>query len=270
MLRLRQICIAVPQIDAAERLAKIFAVPICFRDPLIRSFGLENALLAFGPTFVEFIAPIANGTAATRFLAKHPGGGGYMVILDTDALTAIRQRVVDAGIRIAHASDPSRPHAPISDPQLAEVVAGYAGFSNLQLHPRDVGGTLLEFNWTGGGENLYGAYAPAGPRWQPFARDAHCPRIAAAELTSPAPALIAERWSSLMDKPVAHAQGTSVIALDTGEVRFVVGASEEFKRVWITTSEPDSVLKRAAEFGCTIEADGFACAGLTFSLRRAT
>lgn len=267
MLRLRQICLAVPDIGAAVQLAYISGAPICHRDPLVGAFGLENALLAFGPTFVEFVAPIADGTTATRFLAKHPRGGGYMIILDCDELPAMRAHVESLGVRIAHASDPARRQKQASDPALAEAAADYAGFSNIQLHPRDVGGTLLELNWTeGGGKDIYGPYAPAGRHWEDIARRTDTPRIAAVELTSPEPNQLATRWSQLLRKESRF----NSVALDVGNILFAPGTATEFARTIISGGDRAGILRRAREHGCDTSATGLSFAGMRFDLASPT
>jgi hypothetical protein len=263
MLRLRQICLAVPDIGAAEQLAHISGAPICHRDPLVGSFGLENALLAFGPTFVEFVAPIADGTTATRFLAKHPHGGGYMIILDCDELPAMRKHVESLGVRIALASDPAHREQQASDPKLAAAAADYAGFSNIQLHPRDVGGTLLELNWTeGSSKDLYGPYAPAGRHWVDAARRTDTPRLAAVEVTSPEPNQLATRWSQLLRKESRF----NSVALDVGKILFAPGTATEFARVIISGGDRTEILRRARAHNCDTSDTGFSFAGMRFDL----
>ncbi|WP_375001686.1 hypothetical protein [Aeromicrobium sp. CTD01-1L150] len=258
MIRLRQVCIASPTIADADELADIFGVRIAYRDPMIVDFGLENALLGFGGTFVELIAPLKEGTTATRFLAKHPDGGGYMVIHDTDEYEAIRRRVDEQGIRIAYESTPE-----LRDPEKNLPEYGYDSFRHLQLHPHSVGGTLLEFNQTDGGEELFGAYAPAGIHWHDEVQGDDLPRIVGAECTSSDSDAMAATWGSLMGKPVEKDDQGTTIQLDGGGVdRFVPGPVDAFTRLTIETADPASVLGRARSKGYEVTGSQFTFCGV--------
>lgn len=250
MIRLRQVCIAAPRITAANDFAELFDVPIVYRDPLIIEFGLENALLGFGGTFVEFIAPVKDGTTATRFLAKHPNGGGYMVIHDTDDYDTIRARVDEYGVQVAYESTPE-----IRGPEKNLPEYGYDSFKHLQLHPRSVGGTLMEFSQTADNEDLFGGYAPAGLNWQEQVRGRDLPKIVATECTSTDHRAMAETWAALMDKPTEAEGDDLLIRLDGGGVdRFAHGESNAFTKLFISSSDPDAHLGRARAAG--LETDG--------------
>ncbi|MBC7984701.1 MAG: hypothetical protein H7Y02_12710 [Candidatus Obscuribacterales bacterium] len=267
MLRLRQICIVAPSLRPATQLAEICGVSICHRDPLVNEFGLENALLAFGPTFVEFVAPIADNTSATRFLAKHPQGGGYMVILDCDELPVMRAHVESLGVRIAHASDLRNASKQAATPELAQALRDYGGFANIQLHPRDTGATMLEFNWTEGGESIYGAYAPAGPRWQPFARATPDHILMAAELQSPNPQVLADKWSAILKRPTKRSNSHIAIELDVGAIHFVHGPHEKFTALSVQVPDVACVIDAARQADCAVSTSGFASSGLRFDCR---
>lgn len=260
MIRLRQVCIASPKISDADELADVFGVEIAYRDPLIIEFGLENALLGLGGTFVEFIAPLKDGTTATRFLAKRPGGGGYMVIHDTDEYETIRRRVDGQGVRVAFESTPELRAA-----EQNSADYGYDSFRHLQLDPRSVGGTLMEFNQTDGGEDLFGAYAPAGIRWQEVVTDKDLPKIVATECSSTEPDKMAATWATLMDKPVDSDNGQPIINLDGGGVdRFVSGSANAFTSLVIDAVDPEPILERARAKGWKVTDSGFDFCGVRF------
>lgn len=262
MIRLRQVCIATLTIADADEFAEIFGVNIAYRDPMIIDFGLENALLGFGGTFVEFIAPLKEVTTATRFLAKHPGGGGYMVIHDTDEYEAIRARVDQQGVRIAFEGTPG-----LRDPEQNLAEYGYDSFCHLQLDPRSVGGTLLEFNQTEGGEDLFGAYAPAGLTWQEVVQGDDLPQIIGTECTSTDPAKMAATWASLMDKAIEDDNGQPIINLDGhGVDRFVAGPVNAFTRLLIETAETESVLERARAKGHDVTGSEFTFCGVNIAV----
>src|SRR5437899_10409439 len=93
-----------------------------YADPGVGEFGLRNAVMALGDTFLEVIAPIAESAPARRRLERH-GPGGYMLIVQVDDGPAARRRADDAGGRIVWQAD------------LPDI-------SGTHLHPADVGGTL--------------------------------------------------------------------------------------------------------------------------------
>ena len=81
---LRQICLVAEQLEpVVEQIENLFGVPICHRDPEVATFGLENALFAFGSQFLEVVAPIREGTAAIsgnkhlRCIQVRINNGGY-------------------------------------------------------------------------------------------------------------------------------------------------------------------------------------------------
>ena len=126
-LRLRQIALAVTNLDAAKlQASEILGLGPAYQDPAIVRYGLCNAVYAIGSTFLE-----------------QGGDCGYMVILQTDAADAARARIDAAGVRVADQLD-----------------RGGAGF--MHLHPKDVGGTLLSIDYM----PQWSDWEWAGPDWQ--------------------------------------------------------------------------------------------------------
>ena len=57
-LRLRQICLVAPHLADAERvIADVLGLTVCYRDPNVGKYGLENALWPVGDMFLEVVAP---------------------------------------------------------------------------------------------------------------------------------------------------------------------------------------------------------------------
>ncbi|MCH8977644.1 MAG: hypothetical protein IH945_00160 [Armatimonadetes bacterium] len=56
-----------------EALCDVLGVKVCYRDPGIDHFGLENALLPIGNQLLEVVAPIEAGTAGGRYLERRGG-----------------------------------------------------------------------------------------------------------------------------------------------------------------------------------------------------
>jgi hypothetical protein len=200
-LRLRQICLVAPELEpAVSALCAALATTVCYEDPHVAKYGLVNALMPLGNSFLEVVAPTQAGTAAGRYLERRHGAGGYMVILDCDDIAPWLAHLATVGVRVANDLD-------------------YPGaYRGLQLHPRDTGGALLEINHSHGGA-WDGPYHPAGPDWTGNPHEDA--RIVAAELQSADPAALAGRWSAILRRAVREAGGVPVIDLDLGSLRFV-------------------------------------------------
>ncbi|OYU99157.1 MAG: hypothetical protein CFE45_13940 [Burkholderiales bacterium PBB5] len=100
-LRLRQICLVAPQLaPAVATVEAVLGLPVCYRDPNVAKFGLENALFALGSSFLEIVAPLPGvaDTAAERFIARSGGQGGYMLIFDWAGLAAHWAALMDVAV----------------------------------------------------------------------------------------------------------------------------------------------------------------------------
>ncbi len=202
-LRLRQICLVAPHLEpSVSTICTVLGTMVSYVDPNVERYGLVNALMPIGNCFLEVVAPTRDGTAAGRYLDRRGGEGGYMVILDCDAIEPWLTHLPTVGVRVANDLD-------------------YPGeYRGLQLHPRDTGGALLEINHSHGGA-WDGPYHPAGPRWNgAHGVDAE-DGIMAAELQSADPAGLSARWSEILRRPVRDAAGVPSIDLDLGMLRFV-------------------------------------------------
>jgi len=249
-LRLRQVCLVAPQLaPAVDAVQAIFGLPVCYRDPNVAKFGLENALFALGESFLEIVAPTRPDTAAGRFLARSGGQGGYMLIFDCDDPAARRARAEARGVRVAFSID-------------------YADYHGVQLHPRDCRAVMLEFDHTLGGQALDGPYHPAGPQWLAGRRPARVQGLAAAEVHTPDAAGLAGHWAALMDVAnTADAEGRHTLALDFGTLRIApapAGTPEHLAVLQVQVADPAAVLAAAAHAGCTVQAGRFRLAGAQF------
>ena len=119
-LRLRQICLAAPHLEASSALIRaLLGVEECHRDSGVAKYGLENALFPIGPDrFLEVVCPIRPGTAAGRFLTQTQGRGGYMLIFDCDDPKARAERAKGAW------RAPCQPHRPRTLPGLSTASEG--------------------------------------------------------------------------------------------------------------------------------------------------
>jgi hypothetical protein len=131
-------------------------------------------------------------------------------------------------------------------------------YLGVQLHPKDTGGAMIEFNRTDDGADPMGAYAPAGPGWQKAIRQDVTRRMVAAEIECPVPAMTAARWGSILQRPaVPYGQGEFEIALDTGAVRFLRGSAPEavFAGLELQAADRDRIMQ-AARDRSSLAADG--------------
>ncbi len=127
MLIVRQVALVAKHLNAAEEFfSRCLGRKVCFRDPELAALGLKNILFPMGSQFLEVVSPMRPNAGAGRFLDK-AGDGGYMVVLQCNDHHIYKQRMENSRIRIAH-------EVSIRD------------FINMQLHPKDTGGSFLEID----------------------------------------------------------------------------------------------------------------------------
>ncbi len=203
-LRLRQIALVAHKLgEITQDLHDVFGLEVGFRDPGVKVFGLENALFPVGNQFIEVVSPIQENTAGGRYLDRRGGDGGYMVICQCDDHAPRKRRVAELGIR-----------------KVAET-NGHE-YSVMQLHPRDTGGSFLEIDFQKGGDDINGPWEPAGKDFHKAIRTGVINAIAAAEIQSPNPKDLAERWSKIIEIPVKpDNSGNPSLRLENATIRFV-------------------------------------------------
>ena len=131
-MRIRQLVLVCEDRDSVvNELCSLFQIEVAFYDPGIIHFGLENAVLPVGDTFLEVVSPVKENTTAGRYLKKRKGDGGYMVIIQTNNFKQQKERVKSKDIEIVFHADRKEEgiHA-----------------QSIHLHPRDVGGAILSLD----------------------------------------------------------------------------------------------------------------------------
>ncbi len=253
-IRLRQIAMVVADLNrVVDDLRHVFGLEVAHIDPGVEVFGLENRILPIGSQFLEVLTPIREDTAGGRYMARRGGDTGYMVICQTDDHASFKARMRQLGIRSAWERDG-------------------AAYSLLQLHPKDTGGSFLEVDWTEGGEDPSGPWPPAGDHWQQHVRTEIVRAITAAEIQSPAPEPLAERWASILGLPLDRGPGgESTIRLENADLRFVLppdGRPEGLGGIDLDAADAGKALARARERGLPVEGSTVLLGGMRFRLVR--
>ena len=254
-IRLRQICLVAEQLaPVVDDLKAVFGLEVCFVDPAVQAFGLENSLFPVGNNFLEVVAPIQDNTAAGRYLKRRNGDGGYMVICQCDShetQLARKARAAELGVRIA--LDHEEP-----------------GFHVMQLHPADTGGAFFEIDWDAKMEPE-GHWAPAGGGdWPAQRRTEIVSAYAGVELQSPDPQSLAERWSSIAELPLGRdARGRIEMRLENVGIRFVEMGDERGEGLAgldLKVVDRAQLLQRAEERGCRASDNQVVVCGVRFNL----
>lgn len=187
----------------ADALRSTLALAEPFRDPGVGEFGLENAVFALGDCFLEVVSPTRLDTAAGRYLARHGGDGGYMVIFDLEDLDGARARARELGVRTVWQID------------LPDI-------SGTHLHPADMQGAIVSLDRS----NPYGSWRWGGPEWTGRIAGGAEGRLAGVTIAVPDPAAVAARWGSVLGVPVSEDGGAPLLRLDGGEVAFAPAEEE--------------------------------------------
>lgn len=260
-MRLRQVALVARALEpVVEDLSAVLGLTVVFRDPSVAVFGLENAVMAVGDTFLEVVSPVREDTAAGRLLERRGGDGGYMVIVQTDDLAADRARLAALGVRV------------VFEAALDDIACAH-------LHPRDVGGAILSLDEA----RPAASWRWAGLTWVSAVPSALGRAIVGAELQAADPAAMARRWAEVLGRTarrgsaaaraaldatsrghagetdeVARAGEMHEIALEQGTLRFVPvrdGRGEGLAAVDVRVTDPSRVWRAAQARGLAV-ADG--------------
>lgn len=254
-IRLRQIAVTCADLNqVAVELGTIFGVEACHTDPGVGVFGLKNTLWPIGSQFIECVTPISDvpsATAAGRYMERHGGDTGYMVICEVDDVAARRATADELGIRVAY--------------DLTFPDEGHVG---IQLHPADTGGSFLEMDQMTmeGGGAPDGPWWPAGKNWRPFVRTERVTAITAAVISSVDPFTLGMRWAEITQVPYdLDASGFPVLALENASLRFVHetdGRGERLSGIDVHCSDRDATLADADRLGIRSGEHTVSAAGL--------
>ena len=252
-LRLRQIALVAERLEPVEKdFRDVLALEVCHRDPGVATFGLENILMPVGNELLEVVAPVRENTTAGRYLERRGGAGGYMVITQCDEHEPRRRRVEALGVRVVNHFETST-------------------FRNMQLHPKDTGGSFFEIDEQVGPDAHLtdGPWEPAGHGWQLAKRLDRVTGIVAAEVQCDDPERVARRWGEIAELAVSRADGGWRMPLENAEVRFVPcgdGRPEGLGGIDVTTADRDAILATARERNAASAPDQIRLCGLRINL----
>jgi hypothetical protein len=202
-VRLRQAVLVASELEpVASALRDALELGEPFRDPGVGAFGLQNVVFALGDCFLEVVSPTRADTTAGRYLTRHGGDGGYMVIFDLEDLEGARSRAQALGVRVVWQID------------LPDI-------SGTHLHPADMRGAIVSLDQS----RPYGTWRWGGPAWTEQTGSGAPGRLAAITVAVGDPVAVAERWGEVLGVPVGEEHGP-LLRLDGGEVRFQAAADE--------------------------------------------
>jgi hypothetical protein len=228
---LRQAVLAAGELEpVAAELRATLGLGEPFRDPGVGLFGLENTVFALGDCFLEIVSPTQPETAAGRYLQRHGGDCGYMVMFDLEYLPAARARAAEGGVRTVWEID------------LPDICGTH-------LHPADIGAAIVSID----GSNPYGSWRWGGPEWTGQTGEGAAGRLAGVTLAVAEPAAVATRWSHVLGVPLGGdgaVGGDAVLALEDAEVRFrPVGEDGREGLVEIVVADVPGASGAGAELG---------------------
>jgi Glyoxalase-like domain len=196
-VRLRQAVLVAAKLEpVATALRAGLGLGEPFRDPGVGEFGLRNVVFALGDCFLEVVSPTQPGTAAGRYLDRHGGDGGYMVIFDLEDLEDARARVEQLGIRVVWQVD------------LPDI-------SGTHLHPADMSGAIVSLDES----RPYGTWRWGGPEWTERTGSGAPGRLAGITVAVSDPAAVAVRWAQVLGVP-SSGEEQPTVQLDGAEVQF--------------------------------------------------
>ena len=197
--RLRQIAFVTSDLaKVAGDFERAFGLPIIYRDPSVRKYGLSNALFPFGDSFLELVEPAEPSASAYRHRERLGGDGGYMLIFQGADALADRKKLVARGLTVIEAFGGDSGIPVSSDPVIAKRIEELSRrYAATHFHPRDFSGLLVSLDSVTGldWKDPYGFWPPAETDGPPANRDLG---IAEVTIDHPDAAAAADRWNDLL------------------------------------------------------------------------
>ena len=148
------------------------------------------------------------------------------------------------------------------------------GHDGIQLHPGDTGGSFFEMDQMTmpGGDAVGGPWYPAGKNWEPYVNTSRVSGISAAELQSPEPDRLAQRWAEIAEIGLTRPMPTATQRCNStmppcGSSKTPTGAARASAASTLTVTDRDAILDAADRLGCSVSDDQVSVAGLRVNLR---
>lgn len=232
-MRIRQLVLVAEDRDkVVNDLCNLFKIEVAFYDPGIIHFGLENAVIPVGDTFLEVVSPVQENTTAGRYLERRKGDGGYMVIVQTEDLAKEKERVESEGIQIVWNADRTE----------EEIRA-----QGIHLHPRELG-TILSLDTM----DPPSSWLWASTNWEEKVNTEVSNYLNGVHLQSKDPEAMMRKWEKALGREGTNENNQFVIKLNESRVVFVEdsdGRGEGIESFEISVKDKESVIKSSEDLG---------------------
>ena len=247
-LHIRQIVLAARDLKTTvAQLQSVLGVNVCYHDPEVGKFGLENALMTIGHErgvqFLEVVSPVKENTTAGRHLDRH-GDSGYMLILQTDDLARERARFNNLGVRIVWE-------------------ATHPDISAVHLHPKDIGAAIVSVDQPIPPES----WRWAGPDWHRHVIKTGAQRVTSTTIASQDSLAMSQRWATVLGTAApVEASGFRHIPIQDGELNFATGKSDVIAKFGVKMANVQTALQAARSQGLPVEGNAVTICGTRFEL----
>lgn len=121
--------IATPDLEAAaKRYREVLGAEVSVPQDL-PGHGVTVIFVSLANTKIELLAPLGENSPIAKFLDKHPAGGIHHLCYEVADIMAAKLKLESKGVRILGRGEPE---------------TGAHGKPVLFLHPKDMGGVLIE------------------------------------------------------------------------------------------------------------------------------
>lgn len=120
--------VAVPSIeDAIGRYREVFEIDAITPIMELPAQGVKVSFVNLPTGQIELIEPLGESSPIVKFLERNPLGGQHHICFEVDDIEDARKHMIAKGVRV-----------------LGEPRIGAHGTLIIFLHPKDMGGTLIE------------------------------------------------------------------------------------------------------------------------------
>jgi hypothetical protein len=248
-MRLRQIALVAKELaPTVDDLTSIFDIDPGYDDPGVGEFGLHNAVIPIGDTYLEVVSPKQDGTTAERLIQKRGGDGGYMVILQAEDIEKQRALADENNIRRIWNTD-------------------YPEARAFHMHPKDIGGPITSIDQMTPPES----WKWAGPDWEARVKTDRISSIVGADVQSDDPEKMASLWAAVLGRESdSVGENTYQITFDDDSyVRFIPdrdGRGEGLNALSVKTTDKEAVLTAAQKRNAVVQNDSIEICGTWFHL----